>query len=77
MPPVEGLGRLLLVLGLMIGLVGIVLILVGRGVFPDHLPGDIRLEGRSWSCWIPLGLSLVLSVLLTLVLNLVVRLINR
>ncbi|NPV09696.1 MAG: DUF2905 family protein [Anaerolineae bacterium] len=77
MSPVEGLGRLLLVFGLLIGLLGIVLILVGKGVLPDRLPGDIHLEGRGWSCWVPLGLSVVLSLLLTLVLNLVVRLINR
>lgn len=77
MSPVEGLGRTLLLLGLLIVVVGIVLVLLGRSSPLGRLPGDIRIEGRGWTCWIPLGLSIGLSLLLTLVLNLMVRLLNR
>jgi hypothetical protein len=64
-------------LGIVAVVAGLILVVLGRGFLLDRLPGDIRLEGRGWSCWIPLGLSLLLSLVLTVVLNLAVRLLNR
>jgi len=73
----EGLGRLLLLLGLVIAVSGGLLILLDRLPFLARLPGNIHLEGRNWSCWMPLGASIFLSIVLTLLLNLVIRLLQR
>jgi hypothetical protein len=60
---------------------GIVLILIGGGVFLaaklgiplGRLPGDIRLEGVNGSFYFPLTSSILVSVLLTIILNLISR----
>jgi hypothetical protein len=74
----QGFGRLLLVIGGMIALVGLILMVGGR-LFPwlGRLPGDIRYQGENVSCFIPIVTSILLSVILTLLLNLVIRILNR
>jgi hypothetical protein len=42
-----------------------------------RLPGDIRIERKGFSCYVPLATSIILSVLLTAVLNIVLRLLER
>lgn len=74
--PVEQLiGRLLLILGLGIALMGGLLILIGKG-WIGHLPGDIHIERENFSCSIPIVTSILLSILLTIVLNLIARLLR-
>ena len=74
----QGLGRLLLVIGGMIALIGLVLMVGGR-IFPwlGRLPGDIRFQGENISCFFPIDTSILLSIILTLLLNLVIRILNR
>ena len=62
-------GRILLVFGILMVLVGGAMMLFGR----FHLPGDITFRSGSVTVYIPLATSLVISVVLTLVLNLVLR----
>ena len=69
----QDLGRMLLVLGVVIALVGAVLLLAGRVPWLGRLPGDIHVERGSWSFYFPLGTSIVLSLLLTLLLWLIGR----
>lgn len=71
------LGRWLLFLGLGLAGLGLVIMLAGRLPWLGHLPGDIRFERGGFSCFAPLGTSLLLSLILTVVLNVVVRLLNR
>jgi hypothetical protein len=73
----ESMGRLLLVMGIGVILVGGFLLLASRIPGLGSLPGDIRIEGRGFSCFIPLATSIILSLVLTIGLNLVIRLINR
>ena len=68
----SGIGRLLLVLAVVIAVVGVILILVGRGLIP-RLPGDISFERGNFRFYFPLGTSIVTSVVLTLLLNLFLR----
>jgi hypothetical protein len=77
------LGKLLLVAGLGLALLGGLFLLGARllegKAIPGlgRLPGDIRIETRRVSCYFPLATSIVLSLLLTLVLNILVRLWKR
>lgn len=68
----SGLGKALLVLAGVVGLLGLVLLLAGRGLVP-RLPGDFSFGGRNWRVYVPLGLSIALSVVLTVVANLFFR----
>jgi hypothetical protein len=72
-------GKLLIVVGLMIALVGVILILAGRfpGLKIGRLPGDIYVEREGWSFYFPLATSIVLSVIISLILWLVSRKLNR
>ena len=69
----QDLGRMLIVLGVVIALVGVVLLVAGRVPGLGRLPGDIHVERGQWSFYFPLGTSIVLSLLLTLVLWLIGR----
>lgn len=72
----QGIGRLIAILGLALVLAGLALWLAGRvGLGP--LPGDIRVTNQNWGCFVPLGTMLLASLLLTIVLNIVLRLFNR
>jgi hypothetical protein len=64
---------------------GIVLILIGGGVFLasrlgipiGKLPGDIRIERGGGLFYFPIVTSCLLSILLTIVLNIIIRFFNR
>ncbi|HOG45517.1 MAG TPA: DUF2905 domain-containing protein [Anaerolineae bacterium] len=71
------LGRWLIYTGLALAGLGVVFMLAGRLPWLGHLPGDIRVEGRGYSCVAPLATSLLLSIVLTVVLNVALRLLNR
>jgi hypothetical protein len=62
-------GRLLLVLGVLLVLVGGALMLFGR----FHLPGDFTFRSGNVTVFVPLATGLVLSIVATIVLNLVFR----
>ena len=74
----ENLGRYI-----MIG--GIILFLIGGGVYLaakfglplGRLPGDIRIEGENGSFYFPITTSILVSVVLTIVLNVIVRLMRK
>jgi hypothetical protein len=65
---VHDIGRMLVVFGLLIALVGVVLMLVGRVPWLGRLPGDIHIQRGNWTFYFPLATSLLLSVVLTLIL---------
>jgi hypothetical protein len=71
------LGKLLILFGGIIVVLGIALALFGRVPLIGRLPGDIAFQGQGYSCFIPIVSSIVLSIVLTIVLNLIVRLFNR
>ncbi len=62
-------GRLLLVVGVLMVIVGGALMVFGR----FHLPGDITFKSGNITVYIPIATSIILSVILTLVLNLLFR----
>ncbi|MGE5251195.1 MAG: DUF2905 domain-containing protein [Bacteroidota bacterium] len=75
---VENLGRLLMLGGLLLLLVGGGVYLAARFGLPlGHLPGDIRIEGKNGSFYFPLASSILLSLILTVVLNILIRLFRK
>ena len=62
----DGLGKTLLVMGLVIAGVGVILMLAGRVPWLGRLPGDIYVQRGTWSFYFPLMTSIIVSVLLTL-----------
>jgi hypothetical protein len=66
-------GRLLLVVGVLIAVVGLVFMIGARIPFLGRLPGDISFSRGNTHVYFPLATSIVLSLLLTLVLNLFFR----
>lgn len=84
MTDLSGIGRLLLIAGLMLALLGGAFLLAGRLPFLQNfslgnLPGDIRWQspdGR-FGCFAPITTMILASIVLTVLLNLVLRLLNR
>jgi hypothetical protein len=66
---VQDIGRVLLVFGILLAVIGGGLMLFGR----FHLPGDITFKSGNVTVYIPIATSIVLSIILTVVLNLLFR----
>jgi hypothetical protein len=76
MSDLSGVGRFLLISGLLLSAVGALLVLAPRVPGLDRLgqlPGDLVVQRGPVSIFIPIIASLVISVLLTIVLNLFMR----
>jgi Protein of unknown function (DUF2905) len=65
-------GRIVLVIGIVLVVVGGLAVLGVRLPF-GHLPGDIAIEGERGAVYIPIASMLVISLILTIVLNLFIR----
>lgn len=62
-------GRLLLVFGVLLAVVGGGLLLFGR----FHLPGDMTFRSGGVTVYVPIATSIILSIVLTVVLSIVFR----
>ena len=74
--PYDQIGKLLVIFGITILILGGLLLLVGRTGL-GKLPGDITWTSGNFTCIAPLATMLLLSVLLTIIVNVVMRLFNR
>jgi hypothetical protein len=71
---VTDLGKLLVVMGGLLVLVGLVVMLVNRSGLPlGKLPGDIVYRGKNTTIYFPLATSVLVSVVLSVVLYVVSR----
>lgn len=68
-----GLGRTLIILGIVIFLLGVMLSAGGRYLPLGRLPGDIVVRRTNFTFFFPIVTSIVLSILLTLVMWLLNR----
>ncbi|MCL5291776.1 MAG: DUF2905 domain-containing protein [Actinobacteria bacterium] len=75
-PSFEQLGKLILGFALILGIVGGVLILLGKAGVP-RLPGDILFKRDHTTVYIPLATMILVSVILTVVLNVLFWLFRR
>jgi hypothetical protein len=67
---VADLGRMLLILGGVLALVGLILTLAGNVPFLGRLPGDLSFEWGNVKVFMPLATMILISVVLTVLLNL-------
>lgn len=70
----EGAGKLLIVVGASLILVGLLFTFWHRVPFLGRLPGDITVQKGSFHFFFPLVTCLIISLVLTILLNLVFRL---
>ena len=69
------LGKLLVIVGGGVVVIGLVVLLVGKSELPlGRLPGDIVYRGKNTSFYFPLTTSILVSVVLSLVLYVISRL---
>ncbi len=61
----QTIGRMLILLGLIIVVIGAVFLFSDKIPFIGKLPGDIRIERENFRFYFPLGTSILLSILLT------------
>jgi hypothetical protein len=66
---VQDIGRILLVFGVLLAVIGGGLMLFAR----FHIPGDLTFRSGGVTVYIPIAASIILSIVLTVALNLVFR----
>ena len=69
----SGIGKLLLVVGALMMLLGAVFVLGPRIPFLGRLPGDILIQRDGATFYFPLVTMIILSVVLTILLNVAAR----
>jgi hypothetical protein len=68
-------GRMLVILGVALVVIGGIVMLLGRTGLPlGRLPGDILYRGKNTTFYFPLASSILISLVLSLILFLVARL---
>lgn len=72
----QSLGKMLVLLGVGLVMIGGLLVLLGRARY-GSIPGDLRFQGDGWSCFVPIGTSLLVSLVLSIVLTLLWRFFGR
>jgi len=60
-------GKLLIVFGVLIAVVGVVIVLAGRLPWIGRLPGDIYVRRGNFTFYFPLATSILVSIVLTLI----------
>jgi hypothetical protein len=58
----HGLGKLLVLFGCMLVLIGVLVLFVGRLPWLGRLPGDILIQRKNFSVYFPLATSLLISL---------------
>ena len=62
----QHIGRILIITGIVIAVVGAVLTLSGKIPWLGRLPGDILIQKKNYTFYFPLATSILISILLTL-----------
>jgi hypothetical protein len=69
---VQTIGRILVITGIIILVIGIVYLL-GDRLGLGRMPGDIVIRRGNVSCFIPIVTSIIISIILTIIANLLLR----
>lgn len=66
----NGMGKILIGLGLLLVVAGVIVLLIGKFPSFKSLPGDIVMKRENFTFYFPIGTSILISVILTLFLYL-------
>ena len=72
-PPVENIGKLLIIGGFALLVVGTILLFFNKIPFLGKLPGDILIKKENFTFYFPVVTSIVLSIVLSLIIYLIRR----
>ena len=72
-PGMDSLGKMLILVGVVLALLGGLLLVAGKIPYLGRLPGDIVIRRENWSVYFPLTTSILISILLTLLFSLFSR----
>ncbi len=73
----EDTGRIMILIGIVIVIIGGILLLVDKVPWLGRLPGDILIQRDNLSCFFPIATSILLSIILTILLQLANWLMRR
>ena len=73
----EGLGKILLIVGGIIVISGLILIFSQPIPFLGKLPGDIFVKKEGFSFYFPIVTLLILSILVTIIVNVILHFLNK
>ncbi|MGK9368315.1 DUF2905 domain-containing protein [Melioribacter sp. Ez-97] len=66
----QTLGKILVVGGIVLLVVGLLLIFFGKIPYLGKLPGDITFKGKNYTIYFPLATSIIISIIISLILYL-------
>jgi len=69
----SGLGKILLIIGLVIAGIGGLLLLGGKIPWLGRLPGDFYYKGENFTFYFPLATSIIVSIILTIIVMFISR----
>ena len=69
----SGIGKLLIVSGIVLVVIGLLVMAAGKIPYLGKLPGDISIQRKHFSVHFPVVTCLVISLILTVLLNLFFR----
>ena len=67
LPQLQPFGKLLIITGVIIVVIGVVLLFADKIPFIGRLPGDIYIKKKNFTIYIPLATSILLSIILSLI----------
>lgn len=73
----EGIGRILIIVGVIVIVLGVILAFSGRLPMFGKLPGDIVIKRDGVTLYFPIVTFILISVGLTIVINLVLRFLSK
>lgn len=71
--PIEQFGKLILLTGLLIAVIGLFIMLTGKISWIGRLPGDILIKKKYFTLYFPIATSILFSIVLSLVLYLLTK----
>jgi len=73
----EGIGKILLIVGGIVVILGLILIFSQHIPFLGKLPGDIFVKKEGFSFYFPIVTLLILSILVTIIVNVILHFLNK
>ncbi|MCG9480110.1 MAG: DUF2905 domain-containing protein [Actinomycetia bacterium] len=73
----SALGKILIMVGIGIAILGALMLLLPRMPFLGNMPGDIHIKREGFNLHIPITTSIILSIVLTIILNIIIWLLIK